>query len=289
MIDRMDLADTTHPKKLATALLGQIPDLTPPIPIDAIARECGICGIEALTTGGFEGGLVQTDDKQEGIILVNAQSPARRQRFTIGHELGHFLNPLHELPGNEFQCRQEDFRLADLQDANRSRQMEAEANLFAVEVLFPERLFRADLRKLCVPDLNHVIKLSERYDMSREATARRFVRLHDEPCAVVFSKDDRCLYFDKHDDFPYLPFRAGMELPKQTNRLSLALSDGESSSLDEVDAIEWFDRSLRPGAALYQQLLKQRNGYAITLLNVDESGVDDDGIDYQRQWTPSFH
>lgn len=49
----------------------------------------------ALTTQGFEVGLLTDRVRSRGIVLVrNAVSPQRR-RFTIGHELGHFLMPSH--------------------------------------------------------------------------------------------------------------------------------------------------------------------------------------------------
>ena len=47
--------------------------------------------------------------KSYGAILVNGASSPRRRRYTIGHELGHFLNE-HHVPTMEdgFQCTKED-------------------------------------------------------------------------------------------------------------------------------------------------------------------------------------
>ena len=42
-------------------------------------------------TTSFEGALLTDPDKSQGIILCRPGVPGGRRRFTIGHELGHFL------------------------------------------------------------------------------------------------------------------------------------------------------------------------------------------------------
>jgi len=58
---------------------------------------------------GYEGGLLTSADKFNGTILYNRASPQARRRFTIGHELGHFLMPSH-LPSADgrFLCKMQD-------------------------------------------------------------------------------------------------------------------------------------------------------------------------------------
>jgi Zn-dependent peptidase ImmA (M78 family) len=94
-IDRIELADIGNPVKLAAAVIANAPGITLPIPVQEIATALDIIEIKPLTISGFEGGLITTDDKSSGCILINENSSAQRQRFTIGHELGHYLNPRH--------------------------------------------------------------------------------------------------------------------------------------------------------------------------------------------------
>ena len=90
-ITRMDLADTGSPMGLATKILSVEKDLPIPVPIEELSHQLDVEKIAPLTTVGFEGGLLTDEDRSTGIILVNQAAPEGRRRFTIGHELGHFL------------------------------------------------------------------------------------------------------------------------------------------------------------------------------------------------------
>ena len=85
----------SDPRKLARALLAQPPAVTGPVPIEAIAGAIDIVSIAVAPLLGIEGCLQCDPLKSEGQIVVNANSPRRRRRYTIAHELGHFLNERH--------------------------------------------------------------------------------------------------------------------------------------------------------------------------------------------------
>ena len=72
--ERMDLADIGNAVDLAKAVLRQIPDLKPPIPIYEIALASGITDIREEALSGMEGALVTDDDKRDGTIVVNSKS-----------------------------------------------------------------------------------------------------------------------------------------------------------------------------------------------------------------------
>ena len=86
----------------------------------------------------------------------------------------------------------------------RARQMEVEANEFAAELLMPAHLFQASLDRRAGIDLDHVLSLADEFFVSREAAARRYVALSDEPAAVIFSKEGAIRYVKKHPKFPSL-------------------------------------------------------------------------------------
>jgi Zn-dependent peptidase ImmA (M78 family) len=81
-------------------------------------------------------------------------------------------------------------------------QQEAEANTFAIELLTPRRLLQQHLKPAA--ELNHALAIAERFDISREAATRRYVALHRNCLAVVFSRGQcgkrsvECCYFDLH-------------------------------------------------------------------------------------------
>jgi Zn-dependent peptidase ImmA (M78 family) len=71
-------------------------------------------------------------------ILVNAGEGAARQRFTVAHELGHWVYLC--LEGNDAPgyCREQDVGLGP-----EAKQLEREANVFAAELRMPEDAVRA--------------------------------------------------------------------------------------------------------------------------------------------------
>src|SRR5579871_6961315 len=130
---RMKLADIGSPEALATCIVSHFPDIEAPIPLLRIAEAVGIVEVIPQKTGSFEGVLVTSTAKTTGSIAYNEASNPERSRFTIAHELGHFLLPLH---GENAQCAKADMGVLTTMNANRRR--EAEDNSFAAELLMPK-------------------------------------------------------------------------------------------------------------------------------------------------------
>lgn len=290
-LDRMELADLASPNALVHGLLKQLPDIPIPVPIQEIALALDIKNIMPLTTKGFEGGLVADSTKSEGTILVNKNSSRQRQRFTIGHELGHFLSPWHEPATPEgFLCTSHDFIAADMRASDKVKRMESEANLFSAGILMPMQQFRKDLRSLGGPELEHIIKLANTYDVSKEALSRRYVGLHDECCAVVVSKDGHYLYSYRHDDFPFVDLQRGNPLPKGALSKTSNASEGTITEWAEVPPYTWTSNTKKL-TALFEQTMRQQQGYRITLLHaeVQDEEEEREEDDLQESWTPRFH
>jgi Zn-dependent peptidase ImmA (M78 family) len=78
----------------------------------------------------------------ERLIVVNAaeavsgDTPTRRHRFTIAHELGHWVCHAKGMAEAPTYCRSQDLA----QDADRA--LEREANVFGAELLMPEAAVR---------------------------------------------------------------------------------------------------------------------------------------------------
>jgi Zn-dependent peptidase ImmA (M78 family) len=202
----MALADLGNCVQIAKAIFQQLGDIKPPIAIDEIAGAVGITEIQDLHTVGFEGALITNDAKSDGVILVNKNSAHERRRFTVGHELGHYLNHWHKPPSGGFKCSKHDmFAVGD--GGNARFKMEAEANQFSAEMLMPETLFKRDLKKKASPGLEHIVGWSDRYETSRLATARRFVDVVDSPSALILSKDGIVEFVHRKKTFPFVELK----------------------------------------------------------------------------------
>jgi Zn-dependent peptidase ImmA (M78 family) len=262
-LDRMAVEEVgANPERLAKAILDQLGGRTGSVPVYDIARALDIDEIREERLTGFEGALVTSREKDRGIILVNLASSRQRRRYTVAHELGHFLNPWHKPVGEEgFRCKKAD--MATRSGNTRHDQQEAEANRFAIELLAPKVRLAPYVAQTA--DLEHVLAIAAQFDISKEAAARRYVELHDDTLAVVFSRDRMIRYVDRSDAFPSLALRKDDRVPV-VSRPKAGLSRWE-----EVDARDWL-RSPSAGELL-AQTLQQQEGFCITLLHM-EAGED---------------
>lgn len=102
-------------------------------------------------------------------IVVNSTHPPERQRFTVAHELGHFL--LHR-NDSDFNFRAETAHRSDdyfeYIEPHKPAQ-EIEANYFAATILMPENLFVPSYNRLS----GNINQLSRLFFVSRSAVHNR--------------------------------------------------------------------------------------------------------------------
>jgi hypothetical protein len=117
--------------------------------------------------------LVGQNVKEIWVSAAEAERSQGRERFTIAHELGHFL--LHSgesiSSSNFFVCRTKDIHSASSNQKKRGK--ESEANRFAAELLMPEQLVEqlASQWKASIP------KMANLFDVSAEAMGIRLTQL----------------------------------------------------------------------------------------------------------------
>lgn len=129
---------------------------------------------------GAEARIVAKDGR--GIITINSNEKLKeRKKFSIGHELGHFLLHCKDTP--EFSCSRKD--MTDWFAKHRANNREMEANEFSIELLIPEKLAKplVDARS---PSVEAIEELASTFGMSLSASALRYPELCNEPVAVVF-------------------------------------------------------------------------------------------------------
>jgi len=117
------------------------------------------------------------DDDISGVLLLNDNHPVIginqghsevRKRFTIAHELGHFI--LHKDNGNELFMDKMLFRRASTDYSEKDLRLEAEANYFAANLLMPESAIKEYIDKEYI-DNNRVVDFYEDDDIDRMAKA----------------------------------------------------------------------------------------------------------------------
>ncbi len=168
LIRAIELAKTE-----AKNLLKQEAVVTFPVKLNKLAQSLGI-EIKEMTFNENISGLLKRKSKNgTPVIVVNENDREQRKRFTIAHEIGHFI--LHSNASLHVDPEMVHFR-----DENSSRAVsieEIQANQFAAELLMPTENLTKDLQKLYVPSKDNVSEiiddLAEKYNVSSMAMTIR--------------------------------------------------------------------------------------------------------------------
>jgi hypothetical protein len=290
-VDRLELADTGQPLRLAELVIAQLqPQLTTllPLPVEDVARACGISEFHEISSDGMEGGLIQNAEKTHGFILTKAGSRHDRRRFTVAHELGHFLNAFHVAPpgADRLLCTGQHLRTYGKSSDPRLG-MEGQANEFAVNILMPTQPLRALSHLWGSPQIKAILDLQAACDVSKEAAARRFVDLHGDPCAVVFSRNGRVRYSVSAGGFPRIQPCNDQPVHRKTLSAIFSGEPGRISEQEEADPHLWLESRDARNWELWEEVLVQQDGYRMTLL-IGEESSNEENDELQRRWTPRF-
>lgn len=270
-ISRLDLDGAGSPAALVARILDVEPDLPIPVPLTELCERLDITRIDELHTAGFEAALITDTLRSTGAILVATHQGAQRRRFSIGHELGHFLIAGHDVPPGGFLCSADQLRLLDTADRDRRRRMEAQANRFAALLLMPLPLLRAELRSMRSPDVSDIIQLATQFDVSKEAMARAYVEAHRQAVAVLVLRHGKVLRsYRGTDSFPWIDVGLGAAVPAASIAREHDLQPGEASSSEECEPELWLDgRGARRVEVMTEQVLAQGSGCALLLLHAE--------------------
>ncbi len=271
-LDLMELDDKKTPSEVVNEILRQNPSLSYPFPLEAFATLAGIESISELTTDGFEGMLITNPEKSRGAIMIKAGTSFRRRRFTIAHELGHYLLPWHRQ--ERFSCKSSDIK--DNTDnkstsklSNSSITIETEANSFASELLMPHAEFKRILDEYGSPELIDIADLSDFFDVSFEAVIHRYKVLTSYPLAFVFSHKNVVRYWVKSSVMPYsLKVRKDQPLPLR----SPSRQSGEYiSDWEPIAAHYWLEphSEFNVPNKILEQTIYQSSDYKVTMLQVE--------------------
>lgn len=268
-LDLIEFADLTEPSSIVQELVKQIPGIEPPIPLEAIAEALGIHEIQYKHFDGFEGALVADQYKTEGVILINNSYTGRggqcRQRYSLGHELGHFILPKHS---HEMACSVRDI------GGTSKENIEQEADEFSSLILMPEALFGKETSFKEKPSLPAILELAIRYNVSVEACANRYVVRHPKPAMLIYYKDKKMKYFKSNHLFPfYFKEKPGGGVPAPANSLTNSVGHHNTNRFHKTstDSHIWLsdNATFHLPKQLTEGVLVQENGFSMTLLTFE--------------------
>lgn len=158
--------------------------------IEAIAEYCGATVLYQPLQGA-EARIVGYGDR--AIITVNSAVPRGRQRFSAGHELGHWMCDRGKIA---FGCTEKAFT-REWSDDNPERR----ANQYAAELLLPDAMFsrRAENREITFATVR---ELADLFETSLTATAIRLVEFGSFPAMIVCNDRERRRWFRRGPNVP---------------------------------------------------------------------------------------
>lgn len=247
------------------------------------------------TEPGVSGMLLRHGDVF-GILFATHIPNEGFQRFSVGHELGHYFldgHIDHILPADGVHSSRAGFVSAD--------PYELEADQFSAGLLMPGTFFsRAHSRR--DPGLSTVEVMASLCCTSLTATAIRYAELTDDAVAVVLSTGktiDYCFLSDTMKSLPQLTWlRKGSPVPPGTATAQFnvgpqRIADADRTETD-IDIMDWLGGT-RSVKTTEEVIGLGRYGKTLTVLTcpsvVDETYQDEDEDEegnLEDRWTPRF-
>lgn len=145
----------------------------PPVDVDAVAAWKGAVVRKAPLEQELSGLLHRRGEQM--VIGINTRHVPRRQRFTLAHEIGHWLLG----HGDTVVDKNPGVLRRDTVSSSAVDSDEIEANAFAAELLMPEEWIRSDAGQTVLGPMDEdlVNELADKYDVSTQAMTFRLVNL----------------------------------------------------------------------------------------------------------------
>jgi Zn-dependent peptidase ImmA (M78 family) len=162
------------PEMRAVALLLQLKTEKPPVDVGRVARRLGVRVERADLGEDCSGVLLRNGDA--AVIGVNYSHPPNRQRFTIAHELGHFV--LHK--GQKYIDKgMATVQFRNSESSTGTQAEERDANQFAAALLMPAEWVRREFEKhpFDLGDDEAINGMCRLFGVSSQAMSFRLVNL----------------------------------------------------------------------------------------------------------------
>lgn len=234
----------TPPEAFARALFAYL-RLTRVNDIHALLDRIGL-SLREVDSEGFEGALVRLQNKPAGIIAVKSDiRETGRKRFTILHEVGHFILPGHG--AIDCVCKTKNIETW----RKNVPEFEIAANRFASELLLP-RVEIAKLVRQKTATISAAKMLSDEFGSSLTAAAIKAVEVTEEECAFVWSESGVIEWCRPNDYFrPYI--RVHEKLSSDSLAARLMRGSAERELDGSVPAQAWVNVSyMNPSATIWE-------------------------------------
>jgi Zn-dependent peptidase ImmA (M78 family) len=145
-----------------------------PVNVEEVAKHLGLRVIPMDLDDEVSGVLITKPEMS--CIVIRKDDVIQRQRFSIAHEIGHFVLR-HQFEAGEHVHVDRGFRVSrrDSRSSSGTDAKEIEANQFAAALLMPSWIVLANIKEIGSENLNdeHVTNLARKFRVSEQAMTIR--------------------------------------------------------------------------------------------------------------------
>lgn len=168
--------NTNQIERKAVDLLKETNSFRVPVPIKSVIKALNIA-INPYDLGGDVSGVLVIDEDNFKIGYNSTESYVR-QRFTLAHELGHFI--LHKNENQKVFVDTVTYMFRKANSRTKDYKIEMEANKFAAAILMPSALLKEKMKILddgFINDHDLIIELAKLFKVSQIAMTFRLNNL----------------------------------------------------------------------------------------------------------------
>lgn len=255
------------PQAFAQALLTSL-NAKPPIDVEAVAQALHL-NIRHVNSRAYDGAMFPFRKRAGGIVTVSGNADRGRRRFTLAHEIGHYVLP------SKTSAAACSIRSAGTWGHKNTRG-ERDADAFAVELLLPSHEVRSLVSGQGLPT-STVQQIREVFDVSLTAAAYRAVEFVEHECAVVVTIDGVVKHYHPSRTWRHR-IRTNCAVGKYTAAGHLFDGRRDREHCDTVYLSEWVRNADRAAKVWEEALYQMTYSTIISLLSVLDD--DDPNEDY---------
>ena len=228
------------------------------IDLEAISWDLGVIGVKHRELDGCEARIAGLGDR--AIVSLDPRPMRRRQRFSLAHELGHWVH--HR--GKTTFCRPD-----DIGEGGNHNAFEQSANSFAADLILPSYLVAPIARTSNRLTTKFVEEVADKFDATKTAATLRLVSLGEYPVlAIKYVMPGRRKWFNRS---PLVPERWFPQDELHHDSYAFDLLQGttpEQSSPRRIGGDAFFDRREAERYEVFEQSFRTGPGEILTIVTL---------------------
>lgn len=200
-----------------------------------------------------EGSIIGTATK--AIISINSNARPQRQRFSLGHELGHWVND--KGPKMPYRCDTNAMRQRENRSGDFAQHKEVRANAFAADLMMPMFIWKKCGEALDVTG-DSIRYLADLFNVSLTSASIRLVEKSIYPCMIIcWDKHGKRRWFSRNAIVP--------ENIWPIERIIHPSKDLVASNGLQVDADKWIDTEGSNDHTLIESIFTNGTDFIVVL------------------------